>query len=261
MNKLYYGDNYGIMETKIEKQSIDLIYLDPPFSSKKNYNIMYRNMTGQPVPEQVEAFCDAWTMDEEKQRIASTIPLLLREIGADDEYIAFWQLWMKSLGKLNSPLMAYLIYMVPRLCRMKGILKPTGSIYLHCDPTASHYLKIMMDGIFGEKNYRNEIIWSYKTSVKVNKYHFGKDHDVILFYTNGGKPTFHPDRKDFPASEKTLKRWAKYADSTGFVSNINIERTTQWLIHPMNQKGLISIKVFQEMYGIYQLSREEVRRT
>ena len=159
MNTLYYGDNLTIMRDKLMNGSVDLIYLDPPFNSNRNYNLMYRNMTGQPIPEQVEAFCDAWSMTAEKEEEARQIPELLRETGVSDEYLTFWRYWISSLRDVNSSLMAYLIYMVPRLCYMKGLLNPKGSIYLHCDPTVSHYIKVMMDGIFGHKNFRNEIIW------------------------------------------------------------------------------------------------------
>ena len=210
MNKLYYGDNNYIMEKKLAPASIDLVYLDPPFNSNRNYNLMYSNMTGQPVPEQVEAFCDAWTMDEEKESVARTIPVLLREIGVDDEYIEFWKLWMNSLRRVNSPLMAYLIYMVPRLCRMKRVLKQTGSIYLHCDSTASHYLKIMMDGIFGHKNFRNEIIWRRTNAKSLASKRFPQNHDTILFYTCSEKATFN--KQYLPHSEEYVNKFYKYTD-------------------------------------------------
>jgi DNA modification methylase len=174
---------------------------------------MYKNMTGQPVPEQVEAFCDAWTMDEEKELIARSIPVLLRDTGVADEYVAFWKLWMNSLRKFNSPLMAYLIYMVPRLCYMKKILKPTGSIYLHCDPTASHYLKIMMDGIFGYKNFRSEIIWRRTNSHNKLSTQYGPIHDTVFFYSCSDKMTFHPGTT--PYSKAYIESRFKYSDKHG----------------------------------------------
>jgi len=213
MNQLYYGDNLDIMTNKLGPQSVDLVYLDPPFNSNRNYNLMYRNMTGQPVPEQADAFCDTWTMDEEKELIARRMPVLLRKIGVEDEYIAFWKLWMDSLRKVNSPLMAYLIYMVPRLCHMKLILKPTGSIYLHCDPTASHYIKIMMDGIFGYKNFRSEIVWRRTNSHnKLNK-QYGPIHDIILFYSCSNHLTFHPGTT--PYNKAYIESRFKYSDERG----------------------------------------------
>lgn len=184
MNRLWYGDNLTIMQG-MRKHSVDLIYLDPPFKSDANYNLLYKNMTGKPVPEQAEAFFDTWELDAAKLEIARTMPVLMREHGIDDQYVEFWRIWMQALRNTQPELLAYLIYMVQRLLYMKSILRPTGSIYLHCDPTASHYIKVMMDGIFGHKNFRNEIIWKRKagrgeTSNKAIR--FGVSHDVILFY-------------------------------------------------------------------------------
>jgi DNA modification methylase len=181
VNKLWYGDNLTIMQG-MGKHAVDLIYLDPPFNSKQNYNLMYKTMTGKPVPEQAEAFCDTWEMDAQKEAIAQTMPVLMREHGVDDYYVDFWRLWMQALRHSQPHLLAYLIYMVQRLLYMKSILRPTGSIYLHCDPTASHYIKVMMDGIFGHKNFRNEIVWK-RTGAHGRAKRWGPIHDTILFYT------------------------------------------------------------------------------
>ena len=182
-NKLWYGDNLTIMQN-MGKHSVDLIYLDPPFNSKQNYNLLYKTMTGKPVPEQVEAFCDTWEMDAQKEAIARSMPVLMREHGIDDYYVNFWRLWMDALRTSQPHLLAYLIFMVQRLLHMKSILRPTGSIYLHCDPTASHYIKVMMDGIFGHDNFRNEIIWQ-RTQAHGRARKWGPIHDVILFYSAG----------------------------------------------------------------------------
>ena len=155
MNHLYYGDNLTLMQ-RMPKHCVDLIYLDPPFNSKQNYNLIYKNMTGLPVPEQAEAFCDTWEMDAEKEEA--------RKEDADPDARTwrggllrrFLAVLDQALRHTQPHLLAYLIYMVQRLLHMKSILRPTGSIYLHCDPTASHYIKVMMDGIFGHKNFRNE---------------------------------------------------------------------------------------------------------
>lgn len=191
MNRLWYGDNLTIMQQHLGKHSVDLIYLDPPFNSKQNYNLLYKTMTGKPVPEQVEAFCDTWEMDAQKEEIARSMPVLMREHGVDDYYVDFWRLWMNALRKTQPHLLAYLIFMVQRLLHMKSILRPTGSIYLHCDPTASHYIKVMMDGIFGHENFQNEIIWK-RTSAHSSAKRYGPVHDTILFYTLGSKFTWHP---------------------------------------------------------------------
>ncbi len=195
MNKLYYGDNLSIM-AEMAKYSVDLVYLDPPFKSQQNYNLLYKTLTGKPVPEQAEAFCDTWEMDAEKDRIARNMPVLMKEYGVDQYYVDFWRLWMQALRHTQPHLLAYLIYMVQRLLHMKIILKPTGSIYLHCDPTASHYIKVMMDGIFGHGNFRSEIVWR-RTGAHNSSNRWGPIHDVILFYTMSDKYTWNNPRQPY----------------------------------------------------------------
>ncbi len=206
MNKLYYGDNLTIMRT-MPKSSVDLIYLDPPFNSQQNYNLLYRTLTGKPVPEQAEAFCDTWEMDAQKEELARNMPLLMREHGVEDYYVDFWRLWIQALRNTQPHLLAYMIYMVQRLLHMKVILKSTGSIYLHCDPTASHYIKVMMDGIFGHKNFRNEIIWR-RTGSHGARRTYGPIHDVILFYTKSDKYTFNVQKRPYMAGH-VKGRYAK----------------------------------------------------
>lgn len=192
MNRLYYGDNLTIMQN-MAKYSVDLIYLDPPFNSQQNYNLLYRTMTGKPVPEQAEAFCDTWEMDAQKEAIARSMPVLMREHGVESYYVDFWRLWMNALRHTQPHLLAYLIYMVQRLLYMKSLLRPTGSLYLHCDPTASHYIKVMMDGIFGHRNFRSEIIWQ-RTNARATTGRWPRLHDVLLHYTVSDRFTFHPTR-------------------------------------------------------------------
>lgn len=188
-NTLYYGDNLHIM-AKMPKWSVDLIYLDPPFKSEQTYNLLYKTLTGKPVPEQAEAFCDTWDMDAEKENLARTMPELMHQHGIADYYVEFWRLWIKALRHTQPHLLAYLIYMVERLLHMKSILKPTGSIYLHCDPTASHYIKVMMDGIFGHRNFRNEIIWR-RTGAHGRAKRWGPIHDTLLYYTASDNYTWN----------------------------------------------------------------------
>lgn len=221
MNKLFYGDNLTIMQG-MPLHSVDLIYLDPPFKSDQNYNLVYKTMTGKPVPEQAQAFCDTWEMDAEKEHLAKTMPVLMREKGIDDYYVEFWRLWMNALRYTQPHLLAYLIYMVQRLLYMKTLLRSTGSIYLHCDPTASHYIKIMMDGIFGHQNFRNEIIWK-RTSAHSSGRKYGAIHDVILFYSRSDKFTWNvqygPYDKDYIEKEFRAEadsdRPVKYENLTG----------------------------------------------
>ena len=132
----------------IPSGSVDLIYLDPPFSSNRAYNAIYKDETGRPLPDQIEAFCDMWKLDDERERAIRHMPVLMREAGIADETVEFWRFWMKALRSTQPRLLAYLSYMVQRLVVMRRLLRSSGSIYLHCDPTASHYIKVMMDGDF-----------------------------------------------------------------------------------------------------------------
>ncbi len=181
-NRLYYGDNLTIMKDYIAPASVDLIYLDPPFNSQRNYNLIYKKLTGQPVPEQEEAFCDAWEMDPEKVEMMQRMPIVYKEYGVDEDLARFWDAWIKALRNTQPRLLAYLLYMTVRLFEMRRILSSRGSIYLHCDPHASHYMKVIMDGVFGHSNFRNEIIWK-RTHAHGSAKRWGDVHDVLLFYT------------------------------------------------------------------------------
>ncbi|MDR2497444.1 MAG: site-specific DNA-methyltransferase [Tannerellaceae bacterium] len=114
----------------------------------------------------------------------------------------------------------YIAWLKERGEQLDRLLKPTGSIFLHCDGHADAYIRVeILDRIFGRNNFRNEIIWSYKTSLRVSSHHLGRDHDTILVYAKSDQFKMTPDKLDYPPSESTLKRWGKYADETGFVSN------------------------------------------
>ncbi|MDE0149162.1 MAG: DNA methyltransferase [Rhodospirillaceae bacterium] len=189
MNRLYYGDCLTVMQ-EMSLGSVDLIYLDPPFQSNRDYNAIYQDETGRPLPDQIEAFCDTWTLDADRERAIRAMPVLMREHGIEDEIAEFWRLWMNALRKTNPRLLAYLSYMVQRLLPMRGLLKPTGSLYLHCDPTASHYIKVMLDGLFGHENFRNEIVWR-RTGAHGRAKRWGPIHDTLLFYSRGKKYTWN----------------------------------------------------------------------
>ena len=170
MNRLILGDNLEIMKT-LENQSVDLIYFDPPFNSKRMYSA--------PVGSKAAgaSFKDMWTWKDVDEYYLDTLAVNFPEL---TRYIT-------SIGKIHSrAMMAYLTYMAQRVVEMHRILKGTGSLYLHCDPTASHYLKIMLDEIFGKNNFRNEIIWCYAGG-GVSKRYFAKKHDTILFYAKDNK--------------------------------------------------------------------------
>ena len=189
MNRLYYGDCLTIMQ-EMRKASVDLIYLDPPFNSSRDYNAIYKDETGRPLPDQIQAFCDLWELDGERERALRAMPVLMREAGIEDQAVEFWRLWMNALRSTQPRLLAYLSYMTQRLLPMRGLLKPTGSIYLHCDPTASHYIKVMMDAVFGHENFRSEIVWR-RTSAHSDAKGFGKVCDYLLYYA-GNARTWNP---------------------------------------------------------------------
>jgi site-specific DNA-methyltransferase (adenine-specific) len=195
VNKLYYGDCLTIMQ-EMRLSSIDLIYLDPPWNSNRAYNAIYRDSTGLELPDQVEAFCDIWELTPERESVIRNMPVLMAQAGIEDSAGKLWQLWMSALRHTQPKLLAYLLYMTERLIVMKGLLKPTGSIYLHCDPTASHYIKSLMDAILGSKNFQNEIIWCYKRyTAAANRYQ--RLHDTILFYSKGETRTFNSARSEY----------------------------------------------------------------
>jgi DNA modification methylase len=212
-NRLYYGDNLTIMRN-MPSACVDLIYLDPPFNSQRNYNLIYKKLTGQPLPEQEEAFCDAWEMDPEKEQMARNMPIVLRQYGADEDLVLFWNAWIKALRHTQPRLLAYLIYMSYRLLEMSRLLKPTGSIFLHCDSTASHYVKVIMDGIFGHQQFRNEIIWRRVSTVKGNagqgSKFFGPNTDTILFYAKSRNNVFNPQFTEY--SDKYLTTFYRYEE-------------------------------------------------
>jgi adenine specific DNA methylase Mod len=174
---------------KMSPESVDLVYLDPPFNSNRSYNLLYKNTTGLPIPEQIEAFCDTWDMDYEKTEQVFDIPHIMQEYGIPSDTVQFWHYLVQALRATDTKLLAYLVYMTVRLIEMYRLLKPTGSLYLHCDPTASHYLKIILDGIFGARQFRNEIVWHYTGWNKHLAQKFESRHDVIFFYAKGDNST------------------------------------------------------------------------
>lgn len=210
-NCLFYGDNLTIMRS-MPPRSIDLIYLDPPFNSQRNYNLIYKKLTGLPVPEQEEAFCDAWEMDAEKEHMVRNMPVAFEEYGADKDLIEFWKTWIQALRHTQPQLLAYLVYMSYRLFEMKRILKSTGSLYLHCDPTASHYIKVILDGIFGHSNFRNEIVWQ-RTSSHNDSRKWGSVHDTILFYSKSNQFTWNPVYTEH--DEKYVADFYRHEDERG----------------------------------------------
>lgn len=189
---------------QMKGQSVDLIYLDPPFNSSQTYNLMYRTLTGRPVPEQAEAFFDTWQMTQDQWAMLDEMPILVNKYDISTECGELWKTWLYALRDTQPKLLSYLLYMLRRLMQMKSILKTNGSIYLHCDPTASHYLKVLMDGIFGHQNFRSEIIWK-RTSAHNSAKRYGPVHDTILFYTKSDDYTWNPAYQPLP--QETIDAW------------------------------------------------------
>ena len=177
-NKLYFGDNLNILREHVADESVDLIYLDPPFKSNADYNILFQEKGGEQSTAQITAFQDTWHWNSETQ---SAYEDVVRDGPAKvGELLAAMH---SFLGR--NDMMAYLTMMAQRMVELHRVLKPKGSIYLHCDPTASHYLKLMMDAVFGHDNFVNEIIWHYR-KWSAGSYTFQRNHDVILFYAKSG---------------------------------------------------------------------------
>jgi len=205
-NVLYFGDNLEILRKYIPDNSIDLIYLDPPFNSKKDYNILFKENGGVESEAQIKAFTDTWHWTQSAENtyheIVTKGPLKVGKlIGALHDAIG------------NNDVMAYLVMMTIRLVELHRVLKATGSLYLHCDPTASHYLKLVLDQIFGPANFRNEIVWK-RTSAhgdsKQGARHFGRIHDMIFRYSKGQTPTWNPQYGEY--DKDYIESFYKYVD-------------------------------------------------
>jgi site-specific DNA-methyltransferase (adenine-specific) len=197
MNTLYYGDNLKVLREHIKDESVDLIYLDPPFNSNRSYNVLFKDESGSSSDAQITAFDDAWHWGETAERtyqdLIQNAPLnVANMIGALRQFIG------------TNQMMAYLVMMAARLVELHRVLKPTGSLYLHCDPTASHYLKMILDMIFGPVNYKNEITWKRNFTKKGSQYEmtrFANNTDTILFYTKSDKYKFVTPRHFLSESE------------------------------------------------------------
>ncbi len=184
VNTLFYGDNLDVLRQRAEA-SVDLIYLDPPFNSNRNYFVLFKDRGGQASAAQEEAFTDTWSWGEDAERA-------YKELLTDCPN----QELSTTIGALRrvlkeTPMMAYLVAMTIRLMEMHRALKPTGSLYLHCDPVASHFLKVCLDVIFGPLNFRNEITWKRTTAHGDARRKFADVNDTILFYSKSDQYTFH----------------------------------------------------------------------
>jgi DNA modification methylase len=203
MNRLYYGDNLDVLVRHIADESVDLVYLDPPFNSNASYNLLFAKH-GTKAAAQIKAFEDTWTWDENAARSYQEV---VEQGGRVSQAM---QAFRTFLGE--SDMLAYLAMMAPRLVELRRVLKNTGSLYLHCDSNASHYLKMLLDAIFGPARFRNEIIWK-RTSAHSSAKRYGPIHDTLLFYTKSDRYTWNPQYQ--PYEQDYLDTFFDQVDSAG----------------------------------------------
>jgi site-specific DNA-methyltransferase (adenine-specific) len=243
-NTLYYGDNLDVLRRYIKNESVDLVYLDPPFKSNQDYNVLFAEQDGQRAAAQIKAFEDTWRWD---QAAAAAYEEMVTRGGKVSQVM---QAFYTFLG--GNDMMAYLAMMAPRLVELHRVLKPTGSIYLHCDPTASHYLKLLMDAIFGIDCFRNDITWKRQTSgsSKAVAKRFGSDHDVLLFYSKGREFLFRQVWMDYPEHE--IEKRFKKSDKRGRYKDAELATYSKETLQRLKKEGrLIVTNGGKYRYKIY----------
>ncbi len=205
-NKLYYGDNLQVLRDSIADESVDLIYLDPPFNSNASYNVLFKGPKGHESPAQIEAFDDTWHWTEAAEQAFAEVLT-----SGNSDAAEMLRAMRQFLGE--NDMMAYLAMMAVRMIELHRVLKPTGSLYLHCDPTASHYLKILLDAVFGARCYKNEITWKRTTTHSDSKT-WSRVSDIILFYAKSESEfTWNTPREAHSEEYKTSKY--RYDDEDG----------------------------------------------
>jgi site-specific DNA-methyltransferase (adenine-specific) len=221
-NVLYYGDNLDILRKYIPAESIDLVYLDPPFNSNRDYNVIFKENGARESEAQIRVFTDTWSWTQTTQAVFEEI------IHNAPQKVADLIGAMRS-GIGRNDVMAYLVMMTVRLLELKRVLKHTGAIYLHCDPTASHYLKLVMDQIFGPGNFQNEIIWYYR-GAGLSRRRFARRHDVLLFYTRERHFYFNPDEIRQPYAAATVERFRHYIGNVRGTKDYGLQK-----LHPLGK--------------------------
>lgn len=205
MNRLYYGDNLDVLRRHVEDESVDLVYLDPPFNSNASYNVLFAEKDGTQAASQIKAFEDTWEWDESAARAYEEV------VEAGGRVAQAMQAFRTFLGE--SDMLAYLAMMAPRLMELRRVLKPNGSIYLHCDPTASHYLKMLLDAVFRPENFTSEIIWK-RTLAHGSARRFSPVHDVILAYGRSSEYFWGDPRVGYGA-EYLESKFTQMDEATG----------------------------------------------
>jgi len=243
-NTLYYGDNLDILRRYVADESVDLVYLDPPFNSNANYNVLFKEHSGEQAASQIRAFEDTWTWSMEAELALESM------IVEGGQVSVAMQALRKLLGTSN--MMAYLAMMAPRLVELRRVLKATGSIYLHCDPTASHYLKLLMDAVFGPAQYVSEIIWK-RTSSHNDPKRPGRIHDVLLFYAKGPTRVWNSVR--LPLEQSYLDKVYVYEDERGRYRLDNLTAPHYSPTRTVDWRGAMPAKSRQWRFSVEELDR------
>jgi len=203
-NVLYYGDNLDVLRRYIRDETVDLVYLDPPFNSNQDYNVLFAAKDGTEAAAQIQAFEDTWHWDEAAAREYEEV---VEKGGKVSEVLQAFRLFLGT-----NDMLAYLTMMAPRLVELHRALKSTGSLYLHCDPTASHYLKLLLDAVFGPEHFRNEITWK-RTSAHSGAQGWGPVHDTLLFYSRSDDYTWNDVYQTYDEAYLSVKY--RYEDARG----------------------------------------------
>ena len=223
-NLLYYGDNLDILRRYVKDETVDLVYLDPPFNSNTNYNVLFAEKDGSKAASQIQAFSDTWTWTQESESVFGEI------VTAGGKVSDCLQAFRIFLGECD--MLAYLVMMSPRLMELRRTLKSTGSIYLHCDPAAGHYLKMLLDATFGPESFSSEIVWKRAGAHNMSR-RWDAIHDLLLMYTKGTDHTwnqpfesYHDEYKArFKRQDPDGRRWQDVALTGGGASGSNTARS------------------------------------
>jgi site-specific DNA-methyltransferase (adenine-specific) len=251
VNQLFYGDNLDVLRRYIKDETVDLVYLDPPFKSNQDYNVLFAEKDGTAAAAQFRAFEDTW---EWNQDAAGMYEQLVEGGGKVSDVM---QAFRRFLG--TNDMLAYLTMMAPRLVELRRALKSTGSIYLHCDPTASHYLKLLMDAVFGPNDFRNEITWKRRvgmSSAVHESNRFGVCTDILLFYAKSEAALFHPQyNRDTPEYQEYIETRFTSVDENGR----RFQPTS--LVNPAHRPNLIyEYKGYQPPPNGWMISREKMEQ-
>lgn len=247
-NTLFYGDNLTILREYFADESVDLIYLDPPFNSNRSYNILFRETGGKESDAQITAFDDTWHWGPSSAQMLLELPN-----HASPRVVKMVNALVDGLG--HNDVTAYLVMMAARLVELHRVLKPTGSLYLHCDPTASHYLKIVLDSIFVPENFRNEIVWQRTISHNIRTKRYVRVNDTILFYSKTTWFTFNHQYTEYGPrqmgryKQDATGRWYKAENLT--FSSPNPDRQFEWrgAKLPPNRSWGAAVEQLEEWYS------------